>query len=51
MSEKCEQVLQKMDNEDGLTKLMVVEFEESRATRNDSFNSVIKHNIQNALEE
>ena len=51
MSEKYEHVLKKMDNEDRLTEQMIVEFEESRVTRNDSFDSIIKHNIQNALEE
>ena len=51
MSEECEQVLQKMDDKEKLTDQIIADFEESRVTRNDSFNSVTKHNILNDLEE
>jgi len=36
MSEECEQVLQKMDNGDGLTEQMIAEFEKSRVTQMDN---------------
>ena len=51
MSEECEQLLQKMDNGNGLTEQMIAEFEESLVIQNDSSNSVTEHNIQNDLEE
>ena len=51
MFEEYEEVLQKNDFEDELIDQIIAEFEESRITLNDSYDSVTKRNSLNAREE
>ena len=51
MIEEYEEVLQKNDYEDELIDQIIAEFEESRITLNDSYDSVTKRNSLNVREE